>query len=224
MQSNQLHQKPDSSNVTENDGVLRSNRPGESKNPSLSFSVSLQERVLAILPDKPVKLVAWKKSPPRDSANFALWRLARLLKWDEETVRFGVQRFMKLVHTFAGDMEVPPDDAWDIFTDAYKRAKVPLSDGLLAKAKLNAETEPFDCEGFYLDPLRCSLLSCCWQLSKLSDDGVFFLGCRDAGHMAGTDHATASRWLRSFVRDKFLEVHADGDAYHATRYRWKGRA
>ena len=188
--------------------------------PSLSFSVSLQEKVLALLPkERRREFVSWRNHPPRDSANFTFWRLARLLKWDRETCRYSVARLRPVIHAFAEDMQLDPDDAFDVFADAHKRARVPLADGLLASIASMADAEPFDSGDVYQDEQRRRLLSCCWHLARRASDGVFYVSCRDAAQLAGTDKASAGRWLRAFVRDGFLHIEKPGDAYHATRYR-----
>ncbi len=216
--------KPNRTNETEKDRVYR-DYPRGGKIPSLShrrfpFSVSLQGQILDLIPETPRPLVSWRGTPPRDSANFIMWRLARLLKFDPETVRYPASYFRPLVLAFSEDVGIPPDDGWDIFTDSYSRARVATCDGLLERAKATAESDPFTTD-LYTDGKRRLLLSVCWHLSRMATDGVFWIGCRDGAALVGSDRATVARWLRGFVRDGFMAIERDGDAFHATRYRWR---
>jgi len=67
----------------------------------------------------------------------------------------------------------------------------------------------------------CLLLQVCYELSRLSPDGVFFLSHRMVARIIRTTNQTAGNLLAQFCQDGFIEkVGKPKEKRDAQEYRW----
>ncbi len=97
----------------------------------------------------------------------------------------------------------PFEVSWFEFIDAWENVKYAAGDGPLYAA-LNAARRSAtpSCAVQYEDNEQLVLLvKLCRELQRLSHNSPFFLECRKAGELIGTDHVRAWRYLRGLAKE-----------------------
>jgi len=186
--------------------------------PTVCFFVELAESLAKHLPaaDVPCALAGgWQKRPPSDSADAVLWKLAALLKFDPATRFVERDEFGPLVCWVAEYLKIDDDDAWQLFSTAYAKAKTGTgaANQLLQVAKNNAHDDierGDDREYVGRRPVsrvfeRRLLVGIFYYLLRGGKPGERFLSTRDAGKLIGVHESTAATWIRAMVRDGYLE-------------------
>ncbi len=218
---------------TENYGVSLSKEPSGKKLlcDTLSFSVVLQERLARLLPDGSCALAGeWQGRPPKDSANFVLWKVAALLKHDKETRFIGLDDYRPLVNQISKYLNIDDDDGWALFSKSYDKVKegIGAANQRLQVARDNAQESikrGFDIEyvgrrPIYRNMSRRLLVGIFHYLLCDGKKGERFLSSRDAEVLIGVDKSQVALWIRGMVRDGYLEKLADHTKFRAARYRW----
>ena len=218
---------------TENDGVSLSKEPSEKKPlcDTLSFSVVLQERLALLLPDGPCALAGeWQGRPPKDSANFVLWKVAALLKHDDETRFIGLEDFRPMVNQISKHLNIDDDDGWELFAKSYDKVKegIGATNKRLQVAKLNAQESiesGTDIDYVGRRPVsrnmsRRLLVGIFHYLLRDGKPGERWLSSRDAGVLIGAHKSQAAAWIRAMVTDGYIEKLADSTKFRAARYKW----
>ncbi len=217
----------------ENDGVSLSKEATGKKLlcDTLSFSVVLQERLARLLPDGPCALAGeWHSKPPKDSANFVLWKVAALLKHDEETRFIGLDDYRPLVNRISKHLNIDDDDGWELFAKSFEKVRegTGAANQRLRVAKLNAQEDierGTDREYVGRRPVsrdlrRRLLVGIFHYLLRGGKPGERYLASRDAGVLIGVDASRAAKWIRAMVADGYIEKLADSTEFSAARYRW----
>ncbi len=198
---------------------------------TLPYSVGLVIRLARLLPDGPCSVVPWQGRPSDGSADLVLWRLAALLKHDEETRHMDPEAHWPMVMMISEHLGIDDDDGWRLFSSSFAKAKQGLgaANDALQTAKHRAETAIQNSgdsvitsfRPYYRDKRR-RLLVCVmfYLLNDGSPVGTRYLSTRDAGTLIGVDASTAAIWIKAMVRDGYLEKIATGNEYRAARYRW----
>jgi hypothetical protein len=119
----------------------------------------------------------------------------------------------------------PFEETWIDFLRAWPRVKFPKGEEPMATIVKNAKSSPLppEADRFELPGLR-SLVSLCQDLQRSAGDGPFYLGCRTAAEILGTDKTTASNWLFLLRVEQIIEVVETGTwaKRRATRYHYLG--
>ena len=198
---------------------------------SLPFSEGLLQSVAGLLPKKPYALAGeWENQPPRESADYVLWRVGAFLKHDNEAKEYGAEDFRPLINMISDYLKIDLDDGWRLFVKAYDKARVGsgASSQLLQAAKLNAQDDinrRTDCEyigqrPIYVEDRRRLLVGIFFHLLRGGKPGERFLTTRAAGSLIGASSATAGEWIKAMVRDGYLVEIKKGNEFSAPRYRW----
>ncbi len=218
---------------TENYGVSLSKETIEKKLlcDTLSFSVVLQERLARLLPDGSCALAGeWQGRPPKDSANFILWKVAALLKHDDETRFIGLDDYRPLVNRISKHLNIDDDDGWELFAKSYDKVKEGIGaanqrlqvarDNAKEDIKRGTDREYVGRRPVSRDLRRRLLVGIFWHILRDGKKGERFLASRDAGTLIGVDASRAAKWIRAMVADGYLEKLADSTEFRAARYRW----
>lgn len=162
--------------------------------------------------------------------NACLFNLARLLKFNLgyegrkiTDIRPLVEQWHKRALPVIGTK--PFVDSWADFTRAWRDAKLPMDARMLEEIYSKVRKQPLPSEAVNYDRDEVKwLLGLCWELSKLTTTGRFFLSCHCAGDLLGVDSRQASRWLNMFEVDGVIVREETGNEYRANRYRWLNKA
>jgi hypothetical protein len=125
-------------------------------------------------------------------------------------------------------------EVWGEFAGAYRKVKVPASQGALPSALARAQrVEPPDwlLQIYPDDPRLLRLALFCRELqqeAKQRGNAAFCLGCRDAGKAIGVSHNTALKLLHCLDADGVLKLSKVGTAGkalggEANEFIWLGR-
>jgi hypothetical protein len=119
----------------------------------------------------------------------------------------------------------PFTTSWFYFQEAWGKVKYPKGSDPISEAfarAVAAET-PASCVQYDVDGVVL-LAKLCRELQTMAGDKPFYLDCRTAGRLLGTDHTTAWRWLRGLSGDGVIEMVSSGSKAKrkANEYRWKG--
>jgi hypothetical protein len=68
------------------------------------------------------------------------------------------------------------------------------------------------------------LVAVCYQLQRTAGDEPFYLACRSAAEVAGTDYQTVNRWINMLLADGVLKLVEKGTqgSGKASRFRYVG--
>jgi hypothetical protein len=112
--------------------------------------------------------------------------------------------------------------SWDDFAYCWPRVKVAAGNGVksILAGAVGVKLPAWAAE---MSDASRSLINALIGLQRNAGKKPFFLGCRDAGRIAGLDHVDAARRLRRFVHDGILELVAVGVRPKASSYRYTGR-
>jgi hypothetical protein len=174
---------------------------------------SVSEAVLATLPRRV------------GERNRCLFQFARRLKGmpdfagkPAETCQWAVQHWHHHALPVIGTKEF--EITWAEFVYCWDRVKQPVGFATLLDAFKRAMA---DLPTRYPEGKLRLLDGLCRELQRMILGGPFFLGCRDAGDLIGTDHNSANILLKKMVRDGALQVVIAGTTSRATRYRYLER-
>ena len=117
----------------------------------------------------------------------------------------------------------PFDDTWSDFIRSWKTVKYAMGCGPMERVKERIKTADLPAIAMqYEAPETRELICLCRELQHEQRDQPFYLACRKAGEVIGTDHVKASRLLEMLVVDGVLVVEKKGTKTKATRYRYIG--
>ncbi len=179
--------------------------------------------------DDAIRLSLPSRESQRNRQIFTFARMLRSLpefaRADRSVLEAAVRRWHEAALPFIAtkDFEV----TWLDFRYCWKRVRVPWGYPVVEAAFAEAKNSPMPAVAlrYRLEPLR--LLVClCAALQRACRSEPFFLSCRTAGRLLGTDHATVARWLAVLVADGVLSIEKRGGTpdklRYATRYRFHG--
>jgi hypothetical protein len=118
------------------------------------------------------------------------------------------------------------DETWSDFINGWGKVKYPKGVDSLQEAYKKALSKPDPPEAAEFDAPEIRLLiKICRELQLALGQEPFFLASRKAGQLLGSDHTTASRWLRLLVVEGLLEIAKIGgpSTMKATRYYYRGQ-
>ncbi len=116
----------------------------------------------------------------------------------------------------------PFEETWADFLHAWKNAKYPTGQEPISVLYLEALKQPRpECVMRYDTPELRNLVALCRELQRAAGQSPFFLDCRTAGRLIGTDRQRAHRWLTLvLIADGVLELTAKGSRGRASEYRY----
>jgi hypothetical protein len=115
--------------------------------------------------------------------------------------------------------------SWIDFAEGWGKVKFPVGCGPLQVLWAESLAAPLPRAALaYGDEDVRRLVAFCYQLQRHAGESPFFLACRSAGALLGTDHTTAWRWLRLLEIDQVLvRISTGSQAKHrANEYRYVG--
>lgn len=202
---------------------------GEKLSPS--FSVGMLHRLSLLIPDKRVPVAGmWRGTPPRDTADHVLWRIAATVKFEPETSGIKPDEFRPFIDDVARLVGIDDDAAWRIFIRSYNKARsgAGCCNQVLREALFNAQTdidngiEPWG-GSRYRDQRRRLLVGIMYYLLTYGPEGQRYLSCRDAAGLIGVGRDTAAAWIKAMVEHEYLEPLIAATEFTAPRFRWKGQ-
>lgn len=119
------------------------------------------------------------------------------------------------------------DECRLLFLDAFLKVRAPLGSNPLAEAirRADAGPPPPQAARYATSPKLRRLVAVCFHLQSMAGDSPFFLGARDAAHIADskTPH-NGLALLNGLVRDGILSLAVKGTpgGRRASRYRFNG--
>lgn len=113
----------------------------------------------------------------------------------------------------------PFADTWRDFVRGWGQVKHPRGQGLPVGVLADADAASDAYDDRYAPDVR-RLIRVCIMLQRKADP--FFLSCRTAAAVMGTDHMTASRRLSALVDEHVLAIAEKSTPHRATRYTYVG--
>lgn len=148
-----------------------------------------------------------------------MFNLARAIKAFEEKTGTSLPlvEFRNVLSLWWAEVGMPPEACFDEYLAdliaGFTRAKTALGTHVLDNAC--ADVAPLSEKPTYKERVN-RLLAVCRKLSKLSTDGTFFLGRRDAGELLGNNNP-------HFINNAIVALVATGALIEVTKGTAKGR-
>ena len=159
-----------------------------------------------------------------------VFELARALKGLPELADAPLQDLRPYVESwhaqaFDAISTKPFEDTWIDFLRGWPRVEFPKGADPMTAIAERAQNPPLppEAERYELPGLR-SLVALCRELQRSAGDGPFYLGCRTAARILGTNRTTANNWLFLLKFDRIIEIVETGTMVgrRATRYHYLG--